>query len=87
MTITERLWSRLQKVHLGDDNNAMGKPVFGHARGVENQGGTFLGTIGWQCLEDYERARTDNTFRGILGELGTGNKLIDLVVRLERMEV
>jgi hypothetical protein len=50
---TEGVWARLQGA-LGSKANAamaIGQPVFAHAAGVEDQEGTFLGTIGWRCLE------------------------------------
>jgi hypothetical protein len=50
---TEALWARLPGALATEANAAMaiGQPVFAHATGVEDQEGTFLGTIGWQCLE------------------------------------
>ncbi|KAL3483547.1 hypothetical protein BJX62DRAFT_220180 [Aspergillus germanicus] len=86
---TEGLWARLQGALASEANAAMaiGQPVFAHATGVEDQEGTFLGTIGWRRLEDYERGRTDETISNILGELGAGNEMLNLVVQLEGITV
>jgi hypothetical protein len=50
---TEGAWARLQGALAGEANTAVSisQPVFAHATGVEDQEGTFLGTIGWQSLE------------------------------------
>ncbi|KAJ0413936.1 hypothetical protein BJY00DRAFT_47440 [Aspergillus carlsbadensis] len=86
---TEGTWGRLQEALRRDGNTdtAGAKPVFARAVGVEGQEGMALATIGWRSLEDYERARNDGTTRGILGELGPGGEMVDLVVRLERIQV
>ncbi|KAL2846363.1 hypothetical protein BJY01DRAFT_247267 [Aspergillus pseudoustus] len=87
---TERLWAQLENVLSDDKKNpdAVGKPVFAHALGVEEQDGAFLGTIGWMGLEDYRRTRADETVQGILGELKAGDdSALDLVVRLEKLHV
>ncbi|CEL10580.1 hypothetical protein ASPCAL13697 [Aspergillus calidoustus] len=87
---TERLWTRLQTALLSDEKNSdtVGKPVFAHALGVEEQEGAFLGTIGWKDLVDYSRTRSDETVQGILGELKGGDEsALDLVVRLEKVQV
>ncbi|KAL3450824.1 hypothetical protein BJX65DRAFT_304981 [Aspergillus insuetus] len=87
---TEGSWARLQGVLASEANAALaiGQPVFAHAVGVEDQEGTFLGVIGWQGLEDYERARTDENISSILNELGAGGDVLNLVVqRLEEIRV
>jgi hypothetical protein len=38
-------------------------------------------------LQDYGRARTDTTITKILGELGAGGEVFDLVVHLEEITV
>ncbi|KAL2783233.1 hypothetical protein BJX66DRAFT_349684 [Aspergillus keveii] len=84
---TEGAWARLQGALANEPNPAMaiGQPVFTHAVGVEDQAGTFLGTVGWRSLKDYERARANETISNILGEFGVGTEALNVVVKLEEI--
>ncbi|KAL3459307.1 hypothetical protein BJX64DRAFT_291284 [Aspergillus heterothallicus] len=84
---TEELWTRLQAALSSDAKHQGVNTVFAHAVGVEGQEGEFMGTIGWQSLEDYERVRTDETVRSIMRDLGAGHDGVDLVIRFERITV
>ncbi|KAL4926744.1 uncharacterized protein BDV17DRAFT_293324 [Aspergillus undulatus] len=81
---TEFVWSKLR------DTLFQGKdatPVFSHARGIEKQEGLLMGMIGWERVEDYERSRADEAVTGIINELGSAGKVLDVVVQLEPMAV
>ncbi|KAL4739035.1 hypothetical protein BDV11DRAFT_170416 [Aspergillus similis] len=81
---TERTWKRLQTAV---ESLRTGAVVFFSASGIENQRGYFLGMIGWQSLQNYEQARTNEDVASILQELGGGEMLLNIVVQVERMAV
>ncbi|KAL4984128.1 hypothetical protein BDW68DRAFT_180967 [Aspergillus falconensis] len=81
---TEGSWRKLQVALETQVGRAL---VFSSASGIEDQRGYFLGMIGWQSLQDYERARTNEAVAGILQELGGGDMLLDIVVQVEHMPV
>ncbi|RDW84060.1 uncharacterized protein DSM5745_04386 [Aspergillus mulundensis] len=81
---TEEIWNRLRALLEGQGFGAGG---FSSARGIEEQRGYFLGMVGWQNLEDYERSRTSVDVVGALRELGAGGVILDLVVQMERIAV
>lgn len=82
---TEAVWSRLQEVIGG--SYGVAKTGFSHANGVEKEEGVFLGIVGWQTLEEYQRSRTDKEVVGLIRELRGGEDVFDVVVQLERMAV
>ncbi len=82
---TEVVWSRLQKAI--EEVYGNGKPLFSCANGVEKEEGVFLGIVGWQRVEDYERSRTVKTISALLREFGSGGEVFDVVIQLERMTV
>lgn len=49
---TEERWKRLENVVT---DRMTDQPAFYHANGIEKDGGTFLGLIGWKDLQEYER--------------------------------
>ncbi|KAL6231871.1 hypothetical protein BDW75DRAFT_247605 [Aspergillus navahoensis] len=81
---TEGIWRKLQTTL---ESQGAGPLVFSSASGIEDQRGYFLGMVGWQSLQDYEQARTNEAVAGILQELGGGNMVLDIVVQVERMPV
>lgn len=82
---TELVWSRLQEA-IGEVYED-GRAVFSCANGVEKEEGVFLGIVGWQSVEEYERSRTVKAISALLKELGSGGEVFDVVVQLERMAV
>lgn len=82
---TEMVWSRLQKA-IGEVYGN-GEPLFSCANGIEKEGGVFLGIVGWQRVEDYERSRTVKAISALLREFGSGGEVFDVVIQLERMAV
>ncbi|KAL4781768.1 hypothetical protein BJX76DRAFT_349933 [Aspergillus varians] len=81
---TERVWGLLREALLRRGDAGL---VFSHASGIEEQEGVFLGMVGWGGLGEYERSREDEEVRGLLGELGAGGVVLDVVVQLDRLAV
>ncbi|KAH8689488.1 hypothetical protein BGW36DRAFT_71765 [Talaromyces proteolyticus] len=72
---TEEAWKALGKV-VGHSSR------FQHAKGVENDSGTFLGLISWGDWEEYERVGKTETFLEGIKELNRNEKAGNIIARL-----
>ncbi|KAK9368565.1 hypothetical protein V1509DRAFT_73810 [Lipomyces kononenkoae] len=72
---TEEAWKALGEV-VGHSAR------FQHAKGVENDSGTFLGLVAWGEWEEYERVGKSDAFLEGLKELNRNEKAGNIIVRL-----
>ncbi|KAH0839215.1 hypothetical protein FOPE_05554 [Fonsecaea pedrosoi] len=79
----EKAWEQL-KSSIRDQYSIADAPAFYHATGIKNDQGKFLGLIGWQNLQEYERVGKTSAVMARIHELSNdaGGEVENLVVQL-----
>ncbi|OAL35034.1 hypothetical protein AYO20_05749 [Fonsecaea nubica] len=79
----EKAWEQL-KSSIRDQYSIADAPAFYHATGIKEDQGKFLGLIGWQNLQEYERVGKASAVMARIHELSNeaGGEVDNLVVQL-----